>query len=51
MALQALSIFAALITSRKTGIDLTVTGPSLEAPVMFSVDTQNRFLLQTKEVL
>ncbi|EMP28675.1 hypothetical protein UY3_14223 [Chelonia mydas] len=50
VALQALSIFAALITSRKTGIDLTVTGPSLEAPVMFSVDTQNRFLLQTKEI-
>uniref|UniRef100_A0A8C3II12 CD109 antigen n=1 Tax=Chrysemys picta bellii TaxID=8478 RepID=A0A8C3II12_CHRPI len=50
VALQALSIFAALITSRKTGIDLTVTGPSLEAPVTFSVDTQNRFLLQTKEI-
>uniref|UniRef100_A0A674JV22 CD109 molecule n=1 Tax=Terrapene triunguis TaxID=2587831 RepID=A0A674JV22_9SAUR len=33
VALQALSIFAALITSRKTGIDLTVTGPSLETPV------------------
>uniref|UniRef100_A0A674JSP0 CD109 antigen n=1 Tax=Terrapene triunguis TaxID=2587831 RepID=A0A674JSP0_9SAUR len=49
VALQALSIFAALITSRKTGIDLTVTGPSLETPVTFSVDTQNRFLLQTKE--
>uniref|UniRef100_A0A674JY67 CD109 antigen n=1 Tax=Terrapene triunguis TaxID=2587831 RepID=A0A674JY67_9SAUR len=50
VALQALSIFAALITSRKTGIDLTVTGPSLETPVTFSVDTQNRFLLQTKEI-
>ncbi|CAM5099815.1 unnamed protein product [Eretmochelys imbricata] len=50
VALQALSIFAALITSRKTGIDLTVTGPSPEAPVTFSVDTQNRFLLQTKEI-
>uniref|UniRef100_A0A452HFI0 CD109 antigen n=1 Tax=Gopherus agassizii TaxID=38772 RepID=A0A452HFI0_9SAUR len=50
MALQALSIFAALITSRKTEIDLTVTGPGLEAPVTFSVETQNRFLLQTKEI-
>uniref|UniRef100_A0A8C0J627 CD109 antigen n=1 Tax=Chelonoidis abingdonii TaxID=106734 RepID=A0A8C0J627_CHEAB len=50
VALQALSIFAALITSRKTKIDLTVTGPSLEAPITFSVETQNRFLLQTKEI-
>uniref|UniRef100_A0A452HFE2 CD109 antigen n=1 Tax=Gopherus agassizii TaxID=38772 RepID=A0A452HFE2_9SAUR len=45
MALQALSIFAALITSRKTEIDLTVTGPGLEAPVTFSVETQNLFLI------
>nr|XP_025043911.1 CD109 antigen [Pelodiscus sinensis] len=50
VALQALSIFGALITSRKTGIDLTVIGPSLEAPAMFSIDPQNRFLLQTKEI-
>uniref|UniRef100_A0A452HFJ9 CD109 antigen n=1 Tax=Gopherus agassizii TaxID=38772 RepID=A0A452HFJ9_9SAUR len=50
MALQALSIFAALITSRKTEIDLTVTGPGLEAPVTFSIKPNvllNSFLLYT----
>ncbi|XP_067388743.1 CD109 antigen isoform X2 [Emydura macquarii macquarii] len=50
VALQALSKFAILVAARKTGIDVTVTGPSLEAPATFSVDTQNRFLLQTKEI-
>ncbi|XP_074847111.1 CD109 antigen isoform X2 [Carettochelys insculpta] len=50
VALQALSVFAALITSTKPRIDLTVTGSSLEAPAMFSVDSENRFLLQTKEI-
>uniref|UniRef100_A0A8C8RNU0 CD109 antigen n=1 Tax=Pelusios castaneus TaxID=367368 RepID=A0A8C8RNU0_9SAUR len=50
VALQALSRFAGLVTARETRIDVTVTGPSLEAPATFSVDTQNRFLLQTKEI-
>lgn len=51
MALQALSLFATLSTVSKPEMDVTVTGPSLETPETFSIDTQNRFLLQTKEVL
>lgn len=51
MALQALSLFAALTSAHKTEMDVTVTATSLENPEIFSIDTQNRFLLQTKEVL
>ncbi|XP_019352416.1 CD109 antigen isoform X3 [Alligator mississippiensis] len=50
VALQALSSFAVLTTTSKTEISVTVTGPNLEALAEFSVDTQNRFLLQTKEI-
>lgn len=51
VALQALSLFAALTSAHKTDMDITVTATSLETPEIFSIDTQNRFLLQTKEVL
>lgn len=51
VALQALSLFAALTVASKTEMDITVTAPSLEMPETFSIDTRNRFLLQTKEVL
>lgn len=51
MALQALSLFAALTTASKTEMDVTVTAPSWKMPEIFSIDTRNRFLLQTKEVL
>ncbi|NWR73056.1 CD109 protein, partial [Centropus unirufus] len=50
VALQALSLFATLTTAGKTEMDVTVTGPSLKAPEIFSIDTRNRFLLQTKEI-
>uniref|UniRef100_A0A8D0FT82 CD109 antigen n=1 Tax=Strix occidentalis caurina TaxID=311401 RepID=A0A8D0FT82_STROC len=50
VALQALSLFAALTTTSKTEMDVTVTAPSLKTPETFSIDTQNRFLLQTKEI-
>uniref|UniRef100_A0A663NAG6 CD109 antigen n=1 Tax=Athene cunicularia TaxID=194338 RepID=A0A663NAG6_ATHCN len=50
VALQALSLFAALTTTSKTEMDVTVTVPSLKTPETFSIDTQNRFLLQTKEI-
>ncbi|OWK57705.1 CD109 antigen [Lonchura striata] len=50
VALQALSLFAALTAASKTEMDILVTGSSLEMPETFSVDTQNRFLLQTKEI-
>uniref|UniRef100_A0A8C5TTN8 CD109 antigen n=1 Tax=Malurus cyaneus samueli TaxID=2593467 RepID=A0A8C5TTN8_9PASS len=50
VALHALSLFAALTAASKTEMDITVTGPSLEMPETFSVNTGNRFLLQTKEI-
>uniref|UniRef100_A0A8B9R093 CD109 antigen n=1 Tax=Anas platyrhynchos TaxID=8839 RepID=A0A8B9R093_ANAPL len=50
VALQALSLFAALTTAHKTEMNVTVTAPSLKTPEVFSIGTQNRFLLQTKEV-
>ncbi|NXB74960.1 CD109 protein, partial [Donacobius atricapilla] len=50
VALHALSLFAALTASSKTEMDITVTAPSLEMPETFSIDTRNRFLLQTKEI-
>ncbi|NXY41112.1 CD109 protein, partial [Ceuthmochares aereus] len=50
VALQALSLFAALTTVSKTEMDITVTAPSLKTPETFSIDTRNRFLLQTKEI-
>ncbi|XP_029859871.1 CD109 antigen isoform X2 [Aquila chrysaetos chrysaetos] len=50
VALQALSLFATLTTASKTEMDVTVTAPSLKMPETFSIDTQNRFLLQTKEI-
>ncbi|NXC86718.1 CD109 protein, partial [Cercotrichas coryphoeus] len=50
VALQALSLFAALTASSKTEMDITVTAPSLEMPEIFSIDTRNRFLLQAKEI-
>ncbi|XP_067150922.1 CD109 antigen [Apteryx mantelli] len=50
VALQALSLFASLTTASKTEIDVTVTAPTLKIPETFSIDTQNRFLLQTKEI-
>uniref|UniRef100_A0A8U7NXK2 CD109 molecule n=1 Tax=Corvus moneduloides TaxID=1196302 RepID=A0A8U7NXK2_CORMO len=50
VALQALSLFAALTAASKTEMDITVTAPSLEVPETFSIDTQNRFLLQAKEI-
>ncbi|NXK28207.1 CD109 protein, partial [Arenaria interpres] len=50
VALQALSLFAALTTASGTEMDVTVTAPSLKTPETFSIDTQNRFLLQTKEI-
>ncbi|NXN22940.1 CD109 protein, partial [Nycticryphes semicollaris] len=50
VALQALSLFAALTAASGTEMDVTVTAPSLKTPETFSVDTQNRFLLQTKEI-
>ncbi|XP_017586564.1 PREDICTED: CD109 antigen isoform X1 [Corvus brachyrhynchos] len=50
VALQALSLFAALTAASKTEMDITVTAPSLEVPETFSIDTRNRFLLQAKEI-
>ncbi|NWQ73128.1 CD109 protein, partial [Columbina picui] len=50
VALQALSLFATLTTASKTEMDVTVTAPYLKTPETFSIDTQNRFLLQTKEI-
>ncbi|NWY71237.1 CD109 protein, partial [Erithacus rubecula] len=50
VALQALSLFAALTVGSKTEMDITVTAPSLEMPEIFSIDTRNRFLLQAKEI-
>uniref|UniRef100_A0A8B9F4K6 CD109 antigen n=1 Tax=Amazona collaria TaxID=241587 RepID=A0A8B9F4K6_9PSIT len=50
VALQALSLFATLTTAGRTEMDLTVTAPSLKVPEIFSIDTRNRFLLQTKEL-
>ncbi|NXQ27194.1 CD109 protein, partial [Alaudala cheleensis] len=50
VALQALSLFAALTATSKTQMGITVTAPSLEMPETFSIDTRNRFLLQTKEI-
>ncbi|KAI1241136.1 hypothetical protein IHE44_0009599 [Lamprotornis superbus] len=50
VALQALSLFAALTAASKTEMDITVTAPSLEMPETFSIDNRNRFLLQTKEI-
>lgn len=51
VALHALSLFAVLTAASKTEMDITVTAPSLEMPETFSIDSRNRFLLQTKEVL
>ncbi|NXA40224.1 CD109 protein, partial [Eudromia elegans] len=50
VALQALSLFASITATSKTEIDVTVTAPTLKTPEIFSIDTQNRFLLQTKEL-
>ncbi|NXI47362.1 CD109 protein, partial [Galbula dea] len=50
VALQALSLFAALTTTNKPELDVTVTAPSLQTPETFSIDAQNRFLLQSKEI-
>ncbi|XP_064020132.1 CD109 antigen [Pogoniulus pusillus] len=50
VALQALSLFATLTAVGKTDMDVTVTAPSWTAPERFSIDTRNRFLLQTKEI-
>ncbi|NWU94942.1 CD109 protein, partial [Upupa epops] len=50
VALQALSMFATLTTASKTEMYVTVTASSLKTPETFSVDTGNRFLLQTKEI-
>ncbi|KGL88563.1 CD109 antigen, partial [Charadrius vociferus] len=50
VALQALSLFAALTSASKTEMDITVTAPSWKMPEIFSIDTRNRFLLQTKEI-
>ncbi|NXT27832.1 CD109 protein, partial [Syrrhaptes paradoxus] len=50
VALQALSLFAALTAASKTEMDVTVMAPSLKIPETLSIDTQNRFLLQTKEI-
>ncbi|KFP85866.1 CD109 antigen, partial [Acanthisitta chloris] len=50
VALHALSLFAALTTAGKTEMDITVTAPSLEMPEIFTIDTRNRFVLQTKEI-
>ncbi|NXE74624.1 CD109 protein, partial [Cochlearius cochlearius] len=50
VALQALSLFATLSTVSKPEMDVTVTAPSLQTPERFSIDTRNRFLLQTKEI-
>ncbi|PKK33140.1 CD109 molecule, partial [Columba livia] len=50
VALQALSLFATLTTASKTEMDVTVTAPYLKTPETFSIDTQNRFLLHTKEI-
>ncbi|NXJ67680.1 CD109 protein, partial [Rostratula benghalensis] len=50
VALQALSLFAALTAASRTEMDVTVTAPSLKIPEVFSIDTQNNFLLQTKEI-
>uniref|UniRef100_A0A8C6JNC5 Uncharacterized protein n=1 Tax=Melopsittacus undulatus TaxID=13146 RepID=A0A8C6JNC5_MELUD len=48
VALQALSLFAALTSAGRTEMDLTVTTPSLKIPEIFSIDTRNRFLLLTE---
>ncbi|NXN92969.1 CD109 protein, partial [Rhinopomastus cyanomelas] len=50
VALHALSTFATLTAASKTEMYVTVTAATLETPETFSVDTQNRFLLQTKEI-
>ncbi|TRZ24746.1 hypothetical protein HGM15179_002448 [Zosterops borbonicus] len=50
VALHALSLFAVLTAASKTEMDITVTAPSLEMPETFSIDSRNRFLLQTKEI-
>ncbi|NXH20679.1 CD109 protein, partial [Bucco capensis] len=50
VALQALSLFAALTTASKPEMAVTVSAPSLETPATFAIDARNRFLLQTKEI-
>ncbi|NXS99722.1 CD109 protein, partial [Jacana jacana] len=50
VALQALSLFAALTAASGTEMEVTVTAPSLKTPEAFSVNAQNRFLLQSKEI-
>ncbi|NWI20473.1 CD109 protein, partial [Crypturellus soui] len=51
VALQALSLFASITATSNTEIDVTVTAPTLKTPEIFSIDTRNRFLLQTKELV
>lgn len=51
VALKALSEFSALMHTENTDIQVTVTGPSAPRPVHFRIDTQNRFLLHTAEVV
>nr|XP_033793757.1 CD109 antigen isoform X2 [Geotrypetes seraphini] len=50
LALQALSSFAGLITVGKTEISVSATGPNLNNPIRFKIDSQNRFLMQMQQI-
>ncbi|MBZ3881998.1 CD109 antigen [Sciurus carolinensis] len=50
VALKALSEFAALMSTERTNVQVTVLEPSSPSPVKFLIDTHNRFLLQTAEL-
>ncbi|XP_006897027.1 PREDICTED: CD109 antigen-like [Elephantulus edwardii] len=50
VALKALSEFAVLINTEQTNVHVTVSQPNLPNPVMFHIDTNKRFLLQSAEL-
>ncbi|XP_068021293.1 CD109 antigen [Melanerpes formicivorus] len=50
VALHALSLFAALTAVGKTEMEVRVTAPAWSSPETFSIDSRNRFLLQSKEI-
>ncbi|KFV62119.1 CD109 antigen, partial [Dryobates pubescens] len=50
VALQALSLFATLTAVGRTELAVRVSAPAWSSPETFSIDSRNRFLLQSKEI-
>ncbi|XP_069462355.1 CD109 antigen-like [Ambystoma mexicanum] len=50
MALQALSQFAALLTSSSTALNVSVTGASILGPIFFQINSANLLLVQSSKI-